>query len=339
MANGVSTGSAGAGGLEGLVGGFLMGYDIRRQRTQDREDATERERLRRRQEMLDAQAAEDRQRQQAVGDLALREEYGLEFDPTAARDRVGNLRRGVGENLTAAGDPVSMATGAPLGFRSVGPSFAERENERLTGLRRGVGEFLGADPETRAGMFSDPTIIEGLAELGILDDVMPGAATSRTGIVRSGDRNILADLTSGETLREFDPIVSPGSSPLVTQRTIVQQALSEIDNIFEQVQAPGSTPEQIRLAQSHAEAVARRRGFANLKDLIGAAQRLNVSAGVLDGGAPGAPVASEDVTALLNEILANPELSEEEKELAREIAEGSEYEGQREALLRELAGT
>ena len=52
--------AAGAAALNGLVGGFLQGHDLRRQRTQDQQATEEIQRQRQRQEQADAFAIEDR---------------------------------------------------------------------------------------------------------------------------------------------------------------------------------------------------------------------------------------------------------------------------------------
>ena len=95
------THAAVASGLEGLVGGFLMGHDFRRQRTLDREQAGDRQRARDRQTRLDTEASETLRRSRLVEDVELREEHGLAFD---TGERVGALRQGVAEHLMSIPD-------------------------------------------------------------------------------------------------------------------------------------------------------------------------------------------------------------------------------------------
>jgi hypothetical protein len=86
--------AAGAAALNGLVGGFLQGHDLRRQRTQDQQAAEEIQRQRQRQEQADAFAIQDRATQRFDADLAREQEHGVyrtpgSLDGPGLRTRVG----------------------------------------------------------------------------------------------------------------------------------------------------------------------------------------------------------------------------------------------------------
>ena len=128
-----------------LVGGALLGQDVRQRRTDRGIAADDRRRRITRED-------EDRSRAQAIQELGLRDQFGLEFAPGgpdipnlpqlsgAQIPGVTALREGVGQQLAPEG-----FAGVPVGFRKVGPSAAEvatgeeAEQNRLVGARLSLG--------------------------------------------------------------------------------------------------------------------------------------------------------------------------------------------------------
>jgi hypothetical protein len=301
LANGVNTGSPYAAGIEGLVAGFLMGHDFRTQKRLQAQDEEDRRRAIQRQQEQDAQATADRARSQALQDFTLEQQYGVRYDPSytpqeapsyaTKGDKVQGLRSGVGERLS----------GGTPGFRVVGPSAIERENEKLAQLRKGVGAFLGASPEDRTSMLEHPDVIAGLSELGILDDVIGDGSVRPLGFQRfegaggqyKFDPNSgVASPLMGPGGRQIGP--SAGNSDTVSSRMNIAAAQKEIDDLYAGAPTIPDTPdtanEKALMDQKlslQANAIAKRHGYGTLNGLIRASEELNMSLGVTPSGRGG----------------------------------------------------
>jgi hypothetical protein len=190
--------SAAGSGLEGLVGGFLLGSDLSRRRRTDADTAAERQR-RIQQEDADRRALTDaRGRQTALQDLTLAREHGLAFGPRPKMS-LEDLRTGVGESLRtfdqletspaereqflereARGDIV------PPGFHRVGPSSEERTltaSDQARQLRVATGERIASD----FGIPASGESIAGAAEMDVLDELLSRYDTPEGGYSVNAD--------------------------------------------------------------------------------------------------------------------------------------------------------
>jgi len=289
-----NSGSAAGGFLEGLVGGALLGHDVSRQRRTDAETAAERER-KRRQEAEDRRiAAAQRTRANAVQDFTLHDQYGVSFDPTTTvpgMQSAEDFRSGTMSPMELGREELSP------GLYKSGLSKEEREaqlQERARKARFEVGGRLMED----LGIPISGEQADFLAEHDLLDEIIErySPASTRTGVVRSGDRNVLANLDTGEPIYEYDPLVNPNAaddrgSNLVTQRQLLGSALDEIDQLLARasqeanaIENRGRGHEILHEANKRAAGVARRRGFESLEELREAARRLNLSVGLTPEG-------------------------------------------------------
>jgi hypothetical protein len=151
----------------------------------------------------------------------------------------------------------------------------------------------------------------------------------RTGIVRSGNRNALVNMTTGDTVRDFDPIESPGgggTDPMVSRRQMLQEALSEIDEIYAGANEFGSSPELLTQANQRANAVARRRGFTTLRELIDAARQMNIDLGVIAQPAPAASPPESGQRPTLEQRIRELRAQGVEREEARRMLAAEGYD-------------
>jgi hypothetical protein len=171
-----------AGFLEGAVGGFLTGSDLRRRRAFDKAAFEDRAR-RTQQEEADRRAlAEARTRQTAIQDLTLAKEHGLAFGPQPKMS-VEELRTGVGETLRTFDQLEVPGARAqflereergdivPPGFHRVGPSSEERAltaQDQARQLRVATGERIASD----FGIPASGESIAGAAEMDVLDELL-----------------------------------------------------------------------------------------------------------------------------------------------------------------------
>ena len=156
------------------------------------------------------------------------------FDaPAFIPEPTGTAFEQFGEVPDFAAEPPPRTISAPdPDFMAVGPGYIERpgvrENRERDRLAGAYGAVLGpgTDPETARAL---GTI---LAAGGATQGLIPGSRTSprRTGFTRSGDRNVLVDLDSGEPIREFEPM--PSSEPRMTGLPTYAQALEEFKNEY-----------------------------------------------------------------------------------------------------------
>ena len=400
------TSSSGAAVLEGLVGGFLLGRDVRRQRTFDRQDADDRRRriatededrrflhddretdaesLRRqneRQERIDDIAEEMSRRNRLEQEVRLAskgfafdpdegplpvtdESRRLPFDASDPQDFATQIRGRVGTELVGFTPPSffpkdrtnrlfrgSRGSAAPREIdESVGgndfvpkglyrvPEFQSPEDIEEAEFHRRVADFLSLSEEDRVKAMQDPLVIEALLGLGfggVVQDQLGGADSRHPlGYQRflgPGGQMVFNpnDGTSRPLLDdEGNQVPGPPSGDADPNLVYLQSVLAEVDNIYAEARERGNTPTEVKNANRAANATAKRHGYGTMANLVRVMERLM----------PGRQPVEEDVQPLLYEALQSQQLSEEEKQIARDIAESPEFEGQRAALLLELLG-
>lgn len=323
----MSTGTTGF--LEGLMSGFSTGTDFRRTRSLDARQRELEDEAVARQRRFDDAHFEGVGRTRAREDLELgRRGWAFGADtPEAAvaslRDAVGQQLVGAvdtpatpldgkGRDLQQRAEGIRSGVGAVLteglpadsnlprrGFDSGSPPPSmhritpiddprdEMDRLRSTEVNAVLGRYL-ADP---SGFdFDDPSNIGAMREAGVDPlDLMMARAPSRTGFTRSGDRNVLVDLDTGDPIREYDPIphTDDAGSNRVTQRQLLTEALDEVDSIIATASRAATLPENrgrrdeiLQEANRRARGAARRRGFGTLEALRSAAEGLNRDVGL-----------------------------------------------------------
>lgn len=177
--------AAGAAALNGLVGGFLQGHDLRRQRTGDQEARAEAERQRQRQEQADAfaiedrgyaadargiaaedraLALEDRTDARAISDYDFTQQTGFARGEDSTGRYVAQLRGSVGDMLTG-------QTPAPEGYHRVGLGQDERAQIEEQEFNTRAAAFISATPEEQRRFSADPAMAAVIKELGVYDNL------------------------------------------------------------------------------------------------------------------------------------------------------------------------
>lgn len=227
-------GSAAGGIIEGFLGGVEAGEALRDRRTA-RQFAVD-DRLREqiaakltadRQAVLDSQRAAER----AEDAARFQEETGLAPDtgpaaPTgAAPPALPGLPQGVMDLRADVGRAIGQE-GVPEGFKRVQPAAEDIEQERLTGLRTGVADFISASPEERERMLQDPATIEALQEGGILGGVVsrreaaaqPDPTSPLQRMTGQGGLEFTFD-PRGEVGERVAPLLGPSGEQFVSRQT------------------------------------------------------------------------------------------------------------------------
>lgn len=132
--------AAGAAALNGLVGGFLQGHDLRRQRTQDQQAAEELQRQRARQAQADEFAIQDRGFAADARGIAAEDRATRIMDEDLLREQTYGLRRGVGGMLNPiegfqSPDEIAMARELDINTRVAATLGDDYTPEDVSALR------------------------------------------------------------------------------------------------------------------------------------------------------------------------------------------------------------